>query len=118
MDCQPDTRSKQIGNAKKAAQKTQTVHKEDGRSHFQNKKKLARGLWIRHHGTPASTVSEGVESTSTDRVEFSAPDTEILEREVTNTGNTSKNMKLDCEVLKMSSLQKESTHASTTDMAR
>ncbi|KAL3028461.1 hypothetical protein AAZX31_03G114800 [Glycine max] len=118
MDCQPDTRSKQIGNAKKAAQKTQTVHKEDGRSHFQNKKKLARGLWIRPHGTPASTVSEGVESTSTDRVEFSAPDTEILEREVTNTGNTSKNMKLDCEVLKMSSLQKESTHASTTDMAR
>ncbi|KAL5154813.1 Calmodulin binding protein PICBP [Glycine soja] len=109
MDRQPVTRSKQIGNAKKAALKTQTIHGEDGRSHFENKKKMARGLWIRPHGTPASTVSEGVESTSTDGVEFSAPDTEILDGEVTNTGITSKNMELDYEVLKMSSVQKEPT---------
>ncbi|RDX92636.1 hypothetical protein CR513_25191, partial [Mucuna pruriens] len=113
-DHQPVARSKQIGNARKASQKTQNVHSEDGRSHFQNKKKLARDSCISPHGTPASTVTEGVESTSTDVVKFSALDTEILEGEVTTTG---KNMEPDYEVLQMSSVQEEPTHAITTDMA-
>lgn len=116
MDRQPFTKSKQIGNARKSSQKTQTVHSGDGRSHFQNKKKLVRDSCIRPHSTPASTVTEGVESTSTDVDEFSASGFEILEGGVTNTGNTGKNMETDYEVLKMSSVQKEATHASTTDM--
>ncbi|KAL2320695.1 hypothetical protein Fmac_029664 [Flemingia macrophylla] len=117
MDCQPFTKSKHIGNARKASQKTPTVHSEDGRSHFQNKKKLAKDSSIRPHGTPASTVTEGVESTSTDVVKFSGPDIEILEGGVTNTGNIVKNMEPDYEVLKMSSVQEEATHANLTDMA-
>nr|KYP47991.1 hypothetical protein KK1_030349 [Cajanus cajan] len=59
MDRQPFTKSKQIGNARKSSQKTQTVHSGDGRSHFQNKKKLVRDSCIRPHSTPASTVTEG-----------------------------------------------------------
>lgn len=94
MDHQPVTRPKQIGNVRKASQKTQTVHSEDGRSNFQKKKKSARDSCISPHGTPASTVTE-----------------------VTNTGNKGKNMEPNYEVLKMSSVQKESTHASITDMA-
>ncbi|TKY62673.1 calmodulin binding [Spatholobus suberectus] len=115
MDHQPVTRSKQNSKARKATQRTQSFHSEDGRSHFQNKKNLARDLCISSpHGTPASTVTVDVESTSTDVVKFSAPDIEILAGEVTI---TDKNMEPDYEVLQMSSVQKEPTHASTTDMA-
>ncbi|KAK7336494.1 hypothetical protein VNO77_17036 [Canavalia gladiata] len=206
---QPVARSKQFGNAKKASQKTKTVHGEDGISHFHNKKRPARDSHIRPHGTPASTVtkngtsgredeekynfrsnavvllgetsyphmidfeeyasdspadeeqtflasketnmdgfcnatekhksdsvvaetsgsgndknteahkkndeSASVESTSTDVVEFSASDIEILEGEATPAG---KNMERSYEVLKMSSVQKEPTPASTTNVAR
>ncbi|KAL9331526.1 hypothetical protein ACSQ67_001136 [Phaseolus vulgaris] len=106
MDHQPVTRSNQFGNAKKATQKTQTVHTEGGKSHFHNKKKLARDSCIRPHDTPESTVTESVESASTDGVEFSAPGIEISEGEVSNTG---KNMEPDHEVLQVS--------ASTIDMS-
>jgi len=114
MDHQPVTRSDQFGNAKKATRKTQTVHCEGGKSHFQNKKKLVRDSCIRPHDTPESTVTESVKSVSTDGIQFSAPDIEMLEGEVTNTG---KNMEPDHEVVEVSSVPKESTHASTTDMA-
>ncbi|KAK7396202.1 hypothetical protein VNO78_17036 [Psophocarpus tetragonolobus] len=115
MDRQPVTRTKQIGKSKKATQKIQSVHSEDGRSHFQNKKKPVKGSCFRPHGTPASTVNEVVESTSTEAAMFSAPDVEIFEGEVTNTG---KNREPDYEVLKVSSAQKEPTQASiTTDLA-
>ncbi|XP_014489767.1 interaptin [Vigna radiata var. radiata] len=114
MDNQPVTRSNQFGNAKKGTRKTQTVHSEDDKSHFQNKKKLARDSCIRPHDTPEFTVTESVEPVSTDGVQFSAPDIEMLEGEVTNTG---KNMEPDHEVLEVSSVPKESTHASTTDLA-
>ncbi|XP_027350083.1 calmodulin binding protein PICBP-like isoform X2 [Abrus precatorius] len=59
MDGQPVNRSKQFGNARKAAPKAQTVHSEDGRSHFQNMKKMASDSHIRPHGTPTSRVTEG-----------------------------------------------------------
>jgi len=104
MNQQPVTRSNQFGNVKKATQKTHTVHSEGGKSHFQNKKKLARDSCIRPHDTPESTVTESVESASTDGVEFSAPGIEISEGEVSSTG---KNMEPDHEVLEVS--------ASTTD---
>lgn len=116
-DRQPVSRSKQTDNARKASQKSQTIHSQDGRSHFQNKKKPCRDLCIRPQGTPASRVTEDVESTSTDVAKFSAPDTEIFEGEVTNTGNKGNNMEPDYEVPKMNSLQKETTHDSNTDVA-
>ncbi|CAJ1913779.1 unnamed protein product [Sphenostylis stenocarpa] len=114
MDHQHVTKSNQNGNAKKATRKTQTVHTKGAKSHSQNKKKLTRDSSIRPHDSPDSTVTDSVESTSTDVVQLSAPDIEILEGEVTN---TDKSMEPDYEVLEVSSVKKESTHASTTDMA-
>ncbi|KAJ1404166.1 Calmodulin-binding domain, plant [Sesbania bispinosa] len=65
-----DGRSKQFGNARKATQKTKTVHSEDGSSHFQNVKKLARDSCVRPHDTPASTVTEGGTSLGEDEEKY------------------------------------------------
>ncbi|KAL5059246.1 hypothetical protein RYX36_030850 [Vicia faba] len=84
-----DGRSKQIGNAKKATQKTKTVHNEDGSSHFQNEKNAARELPFKPHDTPPSTVNEGDTLVKGKNME---PDYEVLEKsfeqDVTTTGVT------------------------------
>ncbi|XP_050911278.1 calmodulin binding protein PICBP isoform X2 [Lathyrus oleraceus] len=83
-----DGRSKQIGNARKATQKTKTVHNEDGDSHFQNEKNVAReSSPFKPRDTPPSTVNEGDTSTKGKNME---PDYEVLqksfEQDVTTTG--------------------------------
>ncbi|CAK8543136.1 unnamed protein product [Lathyrus sativus] len=83
-----DGRSKQIGNARKTTQKTKTLHNEDGNSHFQNEKNVAReSSPFKPRDTPPSTVNDGDNSAKGKNME---PDYEVLqksfEQDVATTG--------------------------------
>ncbi|XP_045798037.1 calmodulin binding protein PICBP [Trifolium pratense] len=85
-----DGRSKQIGNARKATQKTKTVQSVDGNSHFHNVKNLATDSSpFKSRDTPPSTVNEGDTSTKGKNME---PDFEVLQKsfgqEEPKTGST------------------------------
>lgn len=133
-----DGRSKHIGNARKNdTQKTKIVHSEDGNSHFQDVKKLAResSSFKSHDMAAYDEVIErarndnrnmaaykendevaNVESTSTtDVVDFPVSDIKISEVELTTEG---KIIEPDYEVLQKSFVPEEpKPDSSTTDVA-
>ncbi|XP_058737858.1 calmodulin binding protein PICBP-like [Vicia villosa] len=79
-----DGRSKQVGNPRKATQKSKTLHN----SHFHNEKNVTReSSPFKPHDNPPSTVNEGDASTKGKNME---PDYEVLqksfEQDVTTTG--------------------------------
>jgi len=75
-----DGRSKQVGNARKATQKTETVHSEDGNSQQNVKNVATESSPFKPHDAPPSAVNECDTSTKDKHM---VPDYEVLQKSFT-----------------------------------